>query len=397
MDARRTEEDRVARRIRARQEGEEKRKARAQARKNADWYKESLPEEAGRFNDKEKLHLYDQVIKKLMWVLMNSKKCRLDFCATILLQWINHNTLGQYFGTPGGMRLFWKLPPNAELGEMLDFSIDRVSKGISRLRKINLIIVKGNYHNRWACIHPGFYGITREDLIGWGINWDEIVPDYQWWVNLGSKKTKDRKIWHSDTEEKDLDDVDLDQSLAKVIRYAEKIGKGVGFKCSTPDHYDTMMSGLRDIEKFYKEIFPDVHKILNAYDPDKHGSLDKDMQKLYDRLAKIKEPADLFCFLIHWLVEWQKENPWYKKIHPGTFKGGGKPLRELCEAMLQGLLGSMLYAQGNRSEILMAVLKKDEKWLKAKGYRPHLRRALNGSMMAITKRPVSLFGREAKK
>jgi hypothetical protein len=125
------------------------------------------------------------------------------------------------------MRLFWKLPPNAELGEMLDFSKDRVSKGISLLRKINLIIVKGNNHNRWVCIHPGFYGVTREDLIGWGIDWDEIVPDYQWWVNLGSKKTKDRKIWRSDPKQKDLDDVDLDQSLAKVIRYAEKIGKGI--------------------------------------------------------------------------------------------------------------------------------------------------------------------------
>jgi hypothetical protein len=64
-------------------------------------------------------------------------------------------------------------------------------------------------------------------LIGWGIDWDEIVPDYQWWVNLGSKKTKDRKIWRSDPKQKDLDDVDLDQSLAKVIRYAEKIGKGI--------------------------------------------------------------------------------------------------------------------------------------------------------------------------
>jgi len=165
-----------------------------------------------------------------------------------LLNLIIVKTIGQFFSPINGSRVFWKLPKNSELGKMLKFKADQTSKAISFLSKLNVIIVKG-YRDRWVCIHPRLYGISRDDLVKMKIDWDEIKPDRNWWVNISNAK-----MWHLDPKEENLsgrEHVQIDEALERAIKYAEKNIKG--FKCPSQKCRDKMSSGLEQMENWWKK------------------------------------------------------------------------------------------------------------------------------------------------
>ena len=201
---------------------QEIKRRRAKERAKPDgWDKGWLPEKVGRgeiYNGKNPSH-YFQIPVMLMDLLIKNKRYGLSRCAMNLLNLIIVKTIGQFFSPINGARVFWKLPKNSELAKMLKFKSDQTSKAISFLSKLNVIIVKG-YRDRWVCIHPRLYGMSRDDLVKMKIDWDEIKPDRNWWVN-----TLKGKIWHYDPKEENLsgrEHVEIDQALERAIKYAEK-------------------------------------------------------------------------------------------------------------------------------------------------------------------------------
>ena len=226
-----------------------RRRARERAKPDG-WDKGWLPEKVGPgeiFNGKNPSH-YFQIPVMLMDLLIKNKRYGLSRCAMNLLNLIIVKTIGQFFSPINGSRVFWKLPKNSELGKMLKFKADQTSKAISFLSKLNVIIVKG-YRDRWVCIHPRLYGISRDDLVKMKIDWDEIKPDRNWWVNISNAK-----MWHLDPKEENLsgrEHVQIDEALERAIKYAEKNIKG--FKCPSQKCRDKMSSGLEQMENWWKK------------------------------------------------------------------------------------------------------------------------------------------------
>ena len=354
------------------------------------WDKGWLPEKVGGgeiYNGKNPSH-YFQIPVMLMDLLIKNKRYGLSRCAMNLLNLIIVKTIGQFFSPINGARVFWKLPKNSELAKMLKFKSDQTSKAISFLSKLNVIIVKG-YRDRWVCIHPRLYGVSRDDLVKMKIDWDEIKPDRNWWVN-----SLKGKIWHLDPKEENLSDrehVQIDQALEGAIKYAEKNIKG--FKCRTKKGRDKMNSGLEQMEKWWKEdrwhrMRSMVFRVSNK---------GKGEKKLRAKLKTIKGPVNLFGHFIFWVKNLKKERDWFEKITPGTFKGDGKPIREFYKDLIQGEIAAMLKDYGGGSEPLLEVLEEDKQYALKKNRRKSLRRCPDGEMRGIVVRPSAPFGKKRKK
>jgi hypothetical protein len=297
-------------------------------------------------------------------------------------------TIGQFFSPSNGARLFWKLPKNSDLGKMLKFKSDQTSKAISLLSKLNVIIVKG-YRDRWVCVHPRLYGMSWDDLIKMKIDWDEIQPDRNWWVN-----TVKGKIWHYDPKEENLsgrEHLQIDETLERAIKYAEKNIKG--FKCRSKKDRDKMNSGLEQMENWWKK--DRWHRMRTmVFRASNKGEGEK---KLRDKLRTIKGPENLFGLFIFWVKNLQKERDWFEKITPGTFKGDGKPIHEFYKDLIQGERAAMLKDYGGGSEPLLEVLEDDKQYARNKNLRKSLRLCPDGKMRGIVVRPSAPFGKKRKK
>jgi hypothetical protein len=323
----------------------------------------------------------------LMDLLIKNKRYEMSRCAMNLLNLIIGKTIGQFFSPMNGARVFWKLPKNSELGEMLKFKSDETSKAISFLNKLNVIIVKG-YRDRWVCIHPRLYGMSWDDLVKMKIDWDEIKPDRNWWVN-----TSNAKMWHHDPKEESLsgrEHVEIDQALERLIKYAEKNIKG--FKCRPKKCRDKMSSGLEQMKKWWKEdrwrkmrtkVFRASNKGMG-------------MKKLRDKLKTIKGPENLFGHFIFWVKNLEKEQDWFEKITPGTFQGDGKPIREFYKDLVQGEIAAFLKYYGGGSEPLLEVLEDDEQYVRKNNRRKTMTPCPDGHMICIVKRPSAPFGKRKK-
>jgi hypothetical protein len=324
----------------------------------------------------------------LMDLLVKNKQYKLSRCTISLLSLIIGKTIGQFFSPRKGARVFWKLPKNSELGKMLKFKSDQTSKAISLLSKLNIIIVKG-YRDRWVCIHPRLYGISWNDLIKMKIDWDEIKPDRNWWIN-----TSKGKIWHYDPEEENLSGreyAQIDQTLEAAIRYAEKNIKG--FECRSKNDRDKMSSGLEQMEKWWKEDrWHRMHSMVFRV-----SNKGKGEKKLRDKLRTIKGPENLFGHFIFWLKNLQKEQDWFEKITPGTFMGDGKPIREFYKDLIQGEIAAMLKDYGGGSESLLEVLEDDMQYARKKNLRKSLRFCTDGKQRGIIVRPSAPFGKKRKR
>jgi hypothetical protein len=304
-----------------------------------------------------------------------------------LLNLIIVKTIGQFFSSINGTRVFWKLPKNSELGKILKFKSDQTSKAITSLSKLNVIIVKG-YRERWVCIHPRLYGMSWDDIVKMKIDWDEIRPDRNWWVN-----TLKGKIWRYDPKEKNLsgrEHARIDQALEGAIKYAEKNIKG--FKCQTQKCRDKMNSGLEQMEKWWKKdrwhrMRTMVFRASNKREDDK---------KLRDKLRTIEGPENLFGHFIFWLKNLQKERDWFEKITPGTFKGDGKPIKEFYKDIIQGKIAAMLEDYGGGSETLLEVLEDDKQYVSRNDRRPTIGFCPDGKTRWIVARPSAPFGKKRK-
>ena len=366
-----------------------RRRARERAKPDG-WDKGWLPEKVGPgeiFNGKNPSH-YFQIPVMLMDLLIKNKRYGLSRCAMNLLNLIIVKTIGQFFSPINGSRVFWKLPKNSELGKMLKFKADQTSKAISFLSKLNVIIVKG-YRDRWVCIHPRLYGISRDDLVKMKIDWDEIKPDRDWWVNILKGK-----IWHHDPKEENLsgrEHVQIDEALERAIKYAEKNIKG--FKCQSQKCRDKMNSGLEQMENWWKK--DRWHRMRTMVFRDSNrGEGDK---KLRDKLRKIKGPENLFGLFIFWVKNLQKERDWFEKITSGTFKGDGKPIHEFYKDLIQGEIAAMLEDYGGGSETLLEVFEDDKQYVSRNDRRKTLRFCPDGKTRWIVPRPSAPFGKKRKK
>ena len=224
------------------------------------------------------------------------------------------------------------------------------------------------------CIHPRLYGmnltLVKKQIPGW----PDIIPDYNWRVNVGKKK-----MWWADP--------DLKKKTGKRFRdeaafldwatsYAgEKIG---GLNGGSKQLRQKMISSLEQLTEWWTQDKWEVvvENIFSLENMKECGLRYSDSYVKY--LKKTRRPQNLMGYFIDWLSK-KQANGVYPNISPGAFDGDGKLVRNFYKEFIQYKkstkisLATLLKDYKGGSEPLEEVLKEDRDWVQKGGRRRQLR------------------------
>ncbi|MEJ2729057.1 MAG: hypothetical protein P8185_11215 [Deltaproteobacteria bacterium] len=322
--------------------------------------------------------------------LIKAKRYGINQCSQNLLHLIANRTIGQFMSVwrRPGSRLWHLLPSNTCLGEMLGFDQSYVRRSLKQLLTQNLIIKIG-YRERWVCIHPRLYGMNLTQVKKQISGWPDIIPDYNWRVNVGKKK-----MWWADPDRKKKTGKGF-RDEASFLNWAtfyagEKIE---GLNGGSKQLRQKMISCLEQLTEWWVldkwgEV---VEKIFSPENMKERGLHYSDPCVKY--LKRTRGPQNLMGYFIDWLSK-KQANGVYPKISPGSFDGDGKLVRNFYKEFIQykkstGIsLATLLKDYKGGSEPLEEVLKEDQDWLQKNGRRRQLGKYPDGRVRATACRTI---------
>jgi hypothetical protein len=348
------------------------------------WNKGWWPDKIGKgeiYTGEDPSH-HRQIHVMLEDFLIKAKSYEINQCTQNLFHLIANRTIGQFMSVwrRPGSRLWYLLPPNVYLGEMLGFDQSYVTRSLNQLLAKNLIIKIG-YRKRWVCIHPRLYGMNLAQVKKLIPEWPDIIPDYNWRVNVRKKK-----IWWADPDRKKKTGKEFRDEAAFLewaTSYADE--KIDGLNGQSKQLRQKMISCLRQLTEWWtqdrwEEV---VKKIFSLENMKKTGLRYSNPSVKY--LKKIRRPQNLMGYFIHWLSKKQADGV-YPKISPGAFDGDGKVVRNFYKEFIQykkstrSSLATLLRAYEASSEPLEEVLKEDRDWLQKGDRREELKKYPDGTM-----------------
>ena len=322
--------------------------------------------------------------------LIKAKRYGINQCTQNLLHLIVNRTIGQFMSVwrRPGSRLWYLLPSNTCLGEMLGFDQSYVRRSLKQLLTQNFIIKIG-YRERWVCIHPRLYGMNLALVKKQIPEWPDIIPDYNWRVNVRKKK-----MWWADPERKKKTGKEFKDEAAFLNWATSYAGEKIeGLNGGGKQLRQKMISSLEQLTEWWtqdkwEEVVENIFSLENMKE---RGLRYSDPCVKY--LKKTRRPQNLMGYFIDWLSK-KQANGVYPKISPGAFDGDGKLVRNFYKEFIQykkstGIsLATLLKDYKGGSEPLKEVLKEDRDWVQKEGRRRQMREYPDGQLRATACRTI---------